>query len=201
MEVWLWIPLAGIVVLFLLASVWLMFRELFRTAVLQWAHHHKAQVKDEAKWVWLLTFLLTLGVGIGEYAKLGNPVMSVQYTAMTIAGLVVFALGLWVWAKAMDARGQYFWFLQVLAPKEELPPYSTNGIYARVRNPRDFGLLLVVAGLACALSLKFTLVFAVLLLFATAYRVSSRDRVLIEKYGKEYANYMNRTKRLIPYIY
>jgi len=201
MEVWLWIPLAGIVLMFLVAGFVFVLRALFRTKVLKWAHHHKAQVRDEARWVWLLTFFLTLGVGIGEYVKLGNPLMSAKYTAMTIAGLAVFALGLWVWSRAMDARKQYFWFLQVLAPDEELPPYSTNGIYAMIRNPRDLGLLLVVAGIAAVLSLKFTLVFAVLLLFATAYRVSSRDRVLIEKYGREYMNYMNRTRKLIPLIY
>ncbi|MEM4242324.1 MAG: methyltransferase [Candidatus Woesearchaeota archaeon] len=201
MEVWLWIPLLAVAVLFLAMSILLMFRELFRTKVLQWAHHHKSQVKDEAKWVWLLTFLLTLGVGIGEYVKSGNPVMSAEYTSMAVVGLVLLALGFNTWLKAMVARKQFLWFLQVLEPKEELPPYSTNGIYATIRNPRDLGLLLVVAGLACALLLKFMLVFTVLLLLATAYRVSSRDRVLIEKYGKEYANYMNRTRKLIPYIY
>lgn len=201
MEVWLWIPLLAVAVLFLMMSIILMFRELFRTKVLQWAHHHKAQVRDEAKWVWLLTFILTLGVGISEYVKAGNPAMSTKYTAMTVIGLVLLALGLNTWLKAMVARKQFLWFLQVLEPKEELPPYSTNGIYAIVRNPRDLGLLLVVAGLACALSLKFMLVFTMLLLFATIYRVSSRDRVLIEKYGREYINYMNRTKKLIPYLY
>ncbi len=201
MEVWLWIPLGALGLLFLMASAWLMFRELFRTKVLQKARHQKSQVKDEAKWVWRLTFLLTLVVGIGEYVKLGNPVTSVKYTTMTIMGLALLALGLNTWLNAMQARKQYFWFLQVLNPKEELPPYSTNGIYARVRNPRDLGLLLVVAGLACALSLKFMLVFTVLLLLATAYRVSSRDRVLIEKYGREYASYMNRSRKLIPYMY
>ncbi len=201
MEFRVWISLAGIFLLFLIAGFVFVVRALFRMSVLQWAHHHKAQVKDEAKWVWLLTFLLTVGVGVGEYVKAGNPVMSAKYTAMTVIGLVLLLLGFWVWARAMDARRQYFWFLQVLAPKEELPPYSTNGIYATVRNPRDLGLLLVVSGIACALSLKFMLMFAVLLLFAIAYRVSSRDRVLIEKYGREYASYMGRTKKLIPYVY
>ena len=201
MEIWLWIPLAAIALLFLMAGIMLLVRALFRTNVLQWAHHHKSQVKDEAKWVWLLTFLLTVGVGIGEYVKRGNPVMSAEYTTMTIIGLALLALGLNTWLNAMQARNQYLWFLQVLAPKAELPPYSTNGIYAKLRNPRDFGLLLVIAGLACTLSLRFMLVFTVLLLFATAYRVSSRDRVLIEKYGREYASYMNSSRKLIPYLY
>jgi protein-S-isoprenylcysteine O-methyltransferase Ste14 len=201
MQIPVWIPLTAIVLLFCIVGRLLQSRALFRIKAMQWAHHHKAQVKDEARWVWIMTFLLTVGVGIGEYFKAGNPIMSAEYGAMKIIGLAVLALGLNVWLNAMAARKQFFWIIQVLGPKEELPPYSTNGIYARIRNPREWGLLLVIAGLAAALSLKFTLMFVILLFFASVYRVSSRDRVLIEKYGREYTSYMNKSKKLIPYIY
>lgn len=197
----LWIVLVGIVLVFLVASKLLFARALFRTKVLQWARHKKTAVSSEVLWVWRTAFALTLIVGIGEYLKAGNPVLRQTYGAGVIIGLVLLALGLCVWMLAMDARKQYFWYFQVLAPKEELSAFSTNGIYGVVRNPRELGLLLVLAGIALSFGLKFSLAFVLLFLFATIYRVGSRDRILMEKHGKEYIEHMRSSKRLIPYLY
>jgi protein-S-isoprenylcysteine O-methyltransferase Ste14 len=201
MKIAIWMVLTGIFLVFLIVGRLLQARALFRTKVMQWTKHKKSVMSPEAAWVYRLAFILTLGIGIGEYIKAGNPVLSTNYTNWTYFGIALLLLGLNNLLNAMAARKQFFWFIQVLAPKEEIPPYSTNGIYARIRNPRDWGMLLVIAGLALVLSLKFTLVFTVLLLFATAYKVSSRDRIMLEKYGKEYISYMNRTKKLIPWVY
>jgi protein-S-isoprenylcysteine O-methyltransferase Ste14 len=187
--------------LFCIVGRLLQARALFRTKVLQWARHRKTIISPEAKWVYGIALLLTLVVGVGEYLKAGNPVLSDVYTAGTYIGIALLLLGLNALLNAMAARKQFFWFIQVLAPKEEIQPYFTNGIYAKLRNPGDWGMLLIVAGLALVLSLKFTLIFTVLLLFATAYKVSSRDRILLEKYGREYINYMSRSKKLIPWVY
>ncbi len=202
MQVQLWMVLAAIALFFLIVSKLLFARALFATRVLQWAKHRKSTFKPEAAWVWRILLMLVLGIGIGELGKIGNPLLMTAFSAMTSAGLVLLALGLWTWVAAMDARKQYFWYFQVLAPREELPPYSTNGIYASVRNPRELGLLLVLAGLAASFGLLFTLACIVLLFLpATAFRVSSRDRVLIDKHGKAYIDYMHTSKRLIPHLY
>ncbi len=201
MKIAIWMVLTGIFLLFCIVGRLLQTRALFRTKVMQWAKRRKTIVSPEAKWVYGIAFLLTLIVGVGEYWKAGNPVLSDVYTAQTYIGLAFLLLGLNKLINLMVARKQFFWFIQVLAPKEEIPPYFTNGIYAKLRNPGDWGMLLIIAGLALVLSLKFTLIFTILLLFATAYKVSSRDRILLEKYGKEYISYMNKSKKLIPWIY
>lgn len=201
MMIAVWMVLIGIVLFFLIASKLLFARALFRTKVLQWARHQRTQVKPEALWVWRIAMLLTIVISIGEYRKLGNPIVSSEYGMLTWLGLVAIALGLWTWMAAMDARRQYFWYFQVLAPKEDLPAFSTDGVYSMVRNPRELGLLLVMAGLALAFSLLFTLVFVVLFLFATVFRANSRDRILLEKHGKAYIDYMRTSKKLIPYVY
>jgi protein-S-isoprenylcysteine O-methyltransferase Ste14 len=191
---------AGVALVFLIAVKLMLLRALFRTKVLQWARHYKARVAPEAAWTYSLTLLLTLAIGIGEFVKKGNPLMD-AVVPKTWAGIAVLALGLYVFALAMDARKQYLWFWQVLAPKETIPPYSTTGIYSAVRNPRDLGLLLLLAGVSLVFALNITLVFVILLLFATIYRVSARDRALMEEHGKPYIDYTSRSKKLIPYIY
>jgi len=201
MQVALWMILVAIAVLFLIGCKLMAARAMFRTKLLQWAKHAKSQVKPEAAWTWRIALLLVLAVGIGEFRKLGNPLLSAEYGLAQYLGFVLVTLGLWAWLAAMDARKQYFWFFQILSPGEKLAPYSTDGVYASVRNPRDLGLVLLVLGLALVLSLKFAVAFAVLFLLATCYRVNSRDRILIEKYGKQYIDYARSTKKLIPYLY
>jgi protein-S-isoprenylcysteine O-methyltransferase Ste14 len=200
MELRLWMVLAAVVLVFLIAVKLMLLRALFRTKVLQWAKHCKTRIPPEAAWTYALALLLTLAILIGEFVKNGSPFMDVV-VPKTWAGIAVLALGLYVFALAMDARKQYLWFWQVLAPKESIPPYSTTGIYATVRNPRDLGILLVLAGLALVFSLNIALVFVALLLLATMYRVSARDRALMEEHGKPYIDYTARSKKLIPYIY
>ncbi len=200
-EVKRWMILAAIALIFLIASEYMVIRALFRTKALSWAKHKKSAVSSEASAVWWLAFLLVLGMGIGEYLKHGNPVLDAGFTTLTYVGTALSILGLWTWLAAMDARKQYYWYFQVLGPKEELPPYSTNGIYASIRNPRDLGLILFLAGISALLGLAFTLGFTILFLFATMYRVSTRDRALIEKHGKPYIDYMRTSKKLIPFIY
>ncbi len=197
----LWLVLVVIALVFIIVSKWLFARALFSTKVLQWAKHKKDVVRAEALWVWRIALVVTVVIAIGEYMKAGNPLLRTGFVLSTHLGLAAVILGLWTWLAAMDARKQYFWFFQVLAPKETLPPYSTNGIYGIVRNPRELGLLLVLEGLALAFGLQFTQVFIVLLLVATMYRTSSRDRVLLEKYGKEYIDYLRTNKKLIPFLY
>lgn len=197
----LWMVLAGIALVFIVLSFILMARSLFATDALQWAKHQKTTIGSEALWVWRIMFVLAFVIGIAEYLKQGNPVLKTVFTGTTWAGAALVILGLIVWLAAMHARKQYIWCFQVLAFKEALPPYSTNGIYGAVRNPRELGLVLMMAGLALSFSLTFMLAFTVLFVFATMFRVASRDRIMLEKHGKAYIDYMRTSKRLIPYIW
>lgn len=197
----LWIVLAVIVLLFIIDVKLLIIKALFKTKALQWAKHRKDYVSPEALWVWRLMFALTLIVGVGEFVKAGNPIMTSTYNSLNYVGLLLLVLGLWALAAAMNSRKQYLWFWQVLGPKETIPPFTKTGIYASVRNPRELALILLLGGLAATFSLKFMLVFSVILLFATMFKASSRDRILMEKHGKQYIDYTRTSKKLIPYIY
>jgi protein-S-isoprenylcysteine O-methyltransferase Ste14 len=197
----LWMVLAAMALVFVIASKLLLVRALFATNALQWAKHRKTAIKQEALWVWRTALLAVLVIGVAEYLKAGMPLTAGVVGGLMIFGIVLLAAGMYVWLAAMAARKQFLWYFQVLSPKEQLPPYSTNGIYATVRNPRELGFVLVLAGLVAVLGLKFTLPFVIMFLFATMYRASSRDRIMMEQYGKAYVGYASRSKKLIPYLY
>jgi protein-S-isoprenylcysteine O-methyltransferase Ste14 len=76
-----------------------------------------------------------------------------------------------------------------------------SGPYKIVRHPAYTGTMLTVIGIGVTLrSLAAVLVLAVLFLLAFTYRIKVEEKLLMEEFGDEYLKYMERTKRLIPFI-
>ena len=77
----------------------------------------------------------------------------------------------------------------------------TEGVYGHIRHPLYLGEI--------ARNLGFTLVLSSLYSFALVlagclflpFRMEIEERMLLERFGEEYEEYMARTKRLIPYVY
>ena len=71
-----------------------------------------------------------------------------------------------------------------------------------MRHPGYSGSLLVWIGAGLAVS--NWIVFAAVTLvcvIAYIYRMRSEEAMLVSRFGKEYEEYIRRTKRLIPYVY
>lgn len=78
----------------------------------------------------------------------------------------------------------------------------TDGMYKYVRNPQYLGFLLLFGGYSFSLgSLIVTLVTVVGLFVIFRSRILLEERLLLETFGEEYAEYMKRTRRLMPCIY
>lgn len=78
----------------------------------------------------------------------------------------------------------------------------TEGMFKHIRHPIYAGGLIITIGLELAfrslimLSLH-TLIFVIIF----RDRMQREETVLLNKFGDEYQEYINKTKRLIPYIY
>jgi len=77
----------------------------------------------------------------------------------------------------------------------------TQGIYRHVRHPAYLGVLLVWLGVPLLFSSLYGFLAMLLLIPCYLYRIRIEEKMVIEKFGKEYLEYMKRTKKLIPYIY
>jgi protein-S-isoprenylcysteine O-methyltransferase len=77
-----------------------------------------------------------------------------------------------------------------------------HGPYRRLRHPAYTGSLLSFYGFALSFGdwLSFA-VIAVLVTLAFAYRIRVEERALVERFGREYEEYMRRTKRLVPGVF
>lgn len=78
----------------------------------------------------------------------------------------------------------------------------TTGIYKYIRHPIYLGALLQYVSIGIAVgSLIVTSLAFVCWLIMTMDRIGLEERLLTEKFGEEYLEYMKRTKKLISFIY
>lgn len=72
----------------------------------------------------------------------------------------------------------------------------TNGVYKFSRNPMYFSLLVVLLALGILLGNAFnTLVAAGFVGYMNRFQIIPEERMLLEKFGKPYKEYLTRTRR------
>ena len=114
-------------------------------------------------------------------------------------GLTIIAAGVALRALAMRALGGR---LGVRLQVREDQALVHEGPYKWIRHPNYAGLILVAGGIAIAFSSTLALVVAVCLwLPVLLFHIAREERMLIERFGRQYRTYMSRTWRLIVGIY
>ncbi|MGQ4873850.1 MAG: isoprenylcysteine carboxylmethyltransferase family protein [Promethearchaeia archaeon] len=78
----------------------------------------------------------------------------------------------------------------------------TEGIYSIVRHPLYSAIILLILP---AIIILLRLIFLWLVIFVELvvfhFGIKKEEKELIEKFGEKYVEYMNRVKRIIPFIY
>ncbi|SDD12159.1 Protein-S-isoprenylcysteine O-methyltransferase Ste14 [Cupriavidus sp. YR651] len=113
-------------------------------------------------------------------------------------GVALFAIGgaLRLWP--VFVLGNRFSGLVAIQPGHRL---MTTGPYRLVRNPSYLGLLVNALGWALAFRSGVGVILALLMLPPLIARMHSEERLLLDEFGTEYADYRDRTWRLVPYLY
>jgi protein-S-isoprenylcysteine O-methyltransferase Ste14 len=115
------------------------------------------------------------------------------------AGLALTVSGLALRWTAILTLGRLFTPTVAVHPGQ---PVVRSGVYRRVRHPAYSGLLLAFLGLGLAFSNWLSLaVLFIPILAALLYRMRIEENALVELLGREYADYCEVTRRLIPGIY
>ena len=77
-----------------------------------------------------------------------------------------------------------------------------TGFYRYLRHPSYTGAFISAIGLALALGNWISALLLVLpVLGLLLYRIQIEEKVLMDHFGSQYREYMQRTKRIIPFIY
>ncbi len=113
-----------------------------------------------------------------------------------MTGVVILILGNWVFWKSHRDLGKNW------SPRLEIREghaLVTTGIYRRIRHPMYSAIWLLVLGQAMVLP-SYVAGFSGLVPFAFLYflRVDREERMMLEEFGAEYKQYLQRTGRLFP---
>lgn len=111
--------------------------------------------------------------------------------ALMLAGIVVRQ-----WAIAVLGR-----FFSGVIGVQEGQRVVESGPYRLVRHPSYSGALLIMVGIGLAFQ-SWGAVLVIVLIFAVCYgyRMIVEEKVLVANLGDSYAEYMKRTKRVIPFL-
>ncbi|WP_394892462.1 protein-S-isoprenylcysteine O-methyltransferase [Mesorhizobium sp. AaZ16] len=149
----------------------------------------------------LAAALLGLAIVPGFYIATGIP-ETADYPASAWAvalGSIVFATALWVFRRSHKELGRNWSITLEIRERHKL---VCTGPYAVIRHPMYTSFMLMGLGQAFLLS-NWVAGAAGLIGFAVLFflRVDKEERMMMENFGPEYRAYMERTKRIIPYLY
>lgn len=118
---------------------------------------------------------------------------------LTIAGVVVIALGAALRWWAILTLGRYFTFEVAVRSTQSV---VRSGPYRVMRHPSCTAILIMLLGVGLALATWASII--VMLaggVIGLLYRVRVEERALVEALGQPYVDYMRLTRRLIPFVY
>ncbi len=111
--------------------------------------------------------------------------------------ICLFGFCLRIWA--IRTLGRFFSMEIGIRPNHVI---VTSGPYRWIRHPSYTGYLLILIGMGLAFHSWIAVLLPVLQTSVFQYfRIIEEEKMLIKHFGKEYSEYMQRTKRLIPYIF
>ncbi|WFU51624.1 protein-S-isoprenylcysteine O-methyltransferase [Sinorhizobium terangae] len=157
--------------------------------------------RSRSETIGLAAALFGLAIVPGFYVATGKP-EAADYPAhawAVVVGALTFALAMWVFRRTHKELGRNWSISLEIRDKHEL---ICRGPYALVRHPMYTSFLLMGVGQAFLLS-NWVAGLAGLVGFAVLFvlRVEKEERMMLEIFGSQYRDYMDRTKRIIPYLY
>jgi protein-S-isoprenylcysteine O-methyltransferase Ste14 len=113
-------------------------------------------------------------------------------------GIFLIFLGILVRQVSIAILGRFFSLTVQIAEDHKV---VDKGPYRLVRHPSYTGVLITFIGLGLAVqSWGALLLLLVVFSVSFGYRMRVEERTLLSELGQDYASYMKRTRRLIPYL-
>ncbi|MEO7000695.1 MAG: isoprenylcysteine carboxylmethyltransferase family protein [Ktedonobacterales bacterium] len=159
-----------------------------------------AQRQDSGSKV-VLVCLIALGALLGVLLALKVPAAAIisGQAVLFWLGIALLYVGIALRLYAIHTLGAFFTTAVAIAPEQTV---IETGPYRLIRHPSYTGFLLALLGVGLCIFANWLslLVLMGCALIGIGYRIAVEERVLKERLGQPYQDYMRRTKRLIPLV-
>lgn len=125
------------------------------------------------------------------FVSVNSPVIPFYNIFFALLGLIIAISGLVIWILGfLTLRGSF-----TIAPKAK--KLIKTGIYEHLRHPIYNGIILTFFGLGLARGSIISLLFTIFILYPfLKYRAHLEEKTLLQKFGKQYQNYLHNTSSL-----
>jgi len=124
--------------------------------------------------------------------------MIYRFGIVNVVGLVLFLIGIVIRSAGKRTLGKYYSSRLRTLPNHRL---IKHGIYKHVRHPFYLGVIIHSIGIPMVFSSLYGFLLMLGLIPLILYRIKIEEKMLIEKFGDEYREYVKETKKLIPLVY
>ena len=141
----------------------------------------------------LLQFIVSAGISYGVSTLTPDLVFRIPFSPLLEIGLALVGIILLISAVGLFAK-----FNTTVNPMEPNKASSlvTNGLYNYTRNPMYLGLLLCLIAFVIWLQNPAAILGIVLFVIAmTIFQIIPEEKVMSDKFGKEYEDYKARVRR------
>jgi len=147
-------------------------------------------------YLWI-SIILSITIGVFVSTTITFPVFSSE--RLELIGIAVIIIGIIIRLIAIKQLGRFFTVDVTIRKDHQL---MQSGLYKYLRHTSYTGSLLSFLGFGISLNnwLGLAVVFLPIL-FTFIYRISIEEKVMTEQFGKQYLDYICKTKRLIPFVY
>lgn len=150
-------------------------------------------------WIIFIGAALTQFLAVLEWAHFQNDFINFKIDILTVLGLLFSFGGMTLRIWSIKTLGKNF---TATVKTHEKQTIIKSGVYKVVRHPSYLGAYIAIVGGSMFMHSYYSIVFSILIMFfAYFYRIKHEEIALVEKFGEEYREYQNETKKLIPLIY
>lgn len=154
--------------------------------------------EEHSQRVLWLTLVISVGLALVFKTAAIMPI-AIDYLPRQILALIIFASGLALRYWTVKMLGRFFTTDVAIYKQHQL---IVAGPYCWVRHPSYSGVLIAFAGAGLAMGDGIALVLLTIPVFiAFNYRIHSEEKLLLNKFGKGYADYQQQTKKLLPWLF
>ena len=156
--------------------------------------------KQDQSTLGVIWMVIMVSIAAGVFVAMNWPAAALPHEQMfACVGVFLFVVGLLLRWWAIITLGRFFTVDVTIEKDHEL---VERGPFRVVRHPSYTGVLLAFVGSALSLRNWAAMLIMLLPIFAAfIHRMNVEEDALSRALGSRYADYMRRTKRVVPFVY